>query len=142
MTPEAMNAHVVAIAATHGVAIVWRTSGSITGRAWRRGRRITIPPVRSEITYALALHELGHILGHQSGRRLSREVQAWAWAKDTAMSWTPRMTRYCRKLLASYERWAVRRQASSTTRRTFVDHAALVLAVKLFPLRTGSGGRR
>ena len=54
---------------------------SRNGRAWRGMRAIEIPPVKSEITYALALHEIGHILNkRQSGTRLDKEVGAWEWA--------------------------------------------------------------
>ena len=56
---------------------------------------IIIPPVRSEITYVMALHEIGHILGrYQNSPRVAvRERWAWQWAHDNVLIWTPRMAR-------------------------------------------------
>ena len=54
---------------------------------------VQIPPIRSDVTYAVALHEIGHNLGrHQNSRRsIVREVWAWRWARTNALIWTPRM---------------------------------------------------
>jgi hypothetical protein len=47
---------------------------------------ITVPRIRSAISYATALHEVGHFLGrHQRSRsRLVRERWAWVWARRNA----------------------------------------------------------
>ena len=57
---------------------------------------IIIPPVRSEITYVTALHEIGHILGrYQNSPRVAvRERWAWHWAKANALFWSQAMERY------------------------------------------------
>jgi hypothetical protein len=83
------------------------------GRAWRKTRRIAIRPVKSAVTYAIALHEIGHILGgRQSGSRLDKEVGAWEWAQANAIEWTDAMDATMRKALRSYLGWAARsRQA-------------------------------
>lgn len=79
-------------------------SHSRGGRAYRRKRLIKIRPVKSEITYAIALHEIGHILGkRQSGTRLDKEVGAWEWAIEHAHRWTLPMTRTMRRCLQSYK---------------------------------------
>jgi hypothetical protein len=56
---------------------------------------IGIAPVRSTISYAIALHELGHILGrHQQSENLMvRERWAWIWARAHALRWTAAMDR-------------------------------------------------
>ncbi len=78
-------------------------SHSHGGRAYRRKRLVKIRPVKSEITYAVALHEIGHILGkRQSGTRLDREVGAWEWAIEHAIRWTLPMSRKMKGCLQSY----------------------------------------
>jgi hypothetical protein len=103
----ALAAHIAELCAAAQVTITWRTSG---GRAWRRTRRIAIAPIRSVITYAVALHEIGHILGPHPPHRLPREVAAWQWAEAHARPWTPAMAAKRDASLASYRRWAERCQ--------------------------------
>jgi hypothetical protein len=49
-----------------------------------RGRRarVVVPPVRGQVSYLVALHELGHVLsrGNASLRQLEREADAWRFA--------------------------------------------------------------
>jgi hypothetical protein len=56
---------------------------------------IWIPQIKSSISYAFALHEIGHIRGrHQTSRsRMVCERDAWAWAKAHALIWTDAMER-------------------------------------------------
>jgi hypothetical protein len=78
-------------------------SHSTGGRAYRRQRRIKIRPVKTSITYAVALHEIGHILGpRQNGTRLDKEVGAWEWAQANAFEWTDSMTAKMQSCLRSY----------------------------------------
>lgn len=78
------------------------------GTAYRFGRVIRIRPVKSAITYAIALHEIGHILGHGNGlKRLEKEALAWQWAKDNAIEWRKPMKQAMKKRLLSYLRWAI-----------------------------------
>jgi hypothetical protein len=64
---------------------------------WSRGEKpvVQFPPVWSEITYAVALHELGHALGRQANHvdEIVREQDAWDWARTHAITWTPKMER-------------------------------------------------
>jgi hypothetical protein len=64
---------------------------------------IRIPPIRSTISYATAMHELGHQLGnprHQnSSSVMARERDAWRWARSNAKIWTPAMERQAVKSL-------------------------------------------
>src|SRR5262249_41385169 len=62
---------------------------------------LQLPPVRSAISYATALHEIGHVLGpHQNSRRaMVRERWAWQWARSLALVWTPTMECHAAKSL-------------------------------------------
>jgi hypothetical protein len=65
---------------------------------------IRIAPIKGAISYATALHEIGHIHGrHQDSRSVMvRERWAWKWARANALIWTPAMERSVRKDLAWY----------------------------------------
>ena len=61
--------------------------------AWARpGKRlVALPVIKSELSYAVALHEIGHILTDQRyPSNLTREMD---WARQHALGWTPRMDR-------------------------------------------------
>jgi hypothetical protein len=82
------------------------------GRASRRRRWVKIPAVRGQVSYLIALHELGHIaVTPEPPLRLAQEVAAWQWALDNAIdeptiaSWRSvlrRLESYSRR----QERWA------------------------------------
>jgi hypothetical protein len=81
------------------------------GRAYRKSRRIKIRPVKTAKTYAVALHEIGHILGpRQSSTRLDQEVGAWEWAERNALEWTPAMSATRARCLNAYLVWSLRRR--------------------------------
>jgi hypothetical protein len=65
---------------------------------------IRISPIRSLISYATALHELGHILGHHrfSPDCMVRERWAWRWARQNALVWTAALDRQVEEALAWY----------------------------------------
>jgi hypothetical protein len=69
---------------------------------------IFTPRIRSRVAYAVALHELGHVLGHpvEEPKTLNREVLAWRWAKANALEWTALMERALRYCLGTYIRYA------------------------------------
>jgi hypothetical protein len=56
----------------------------------------TIPPIKTAISYATAMHELGHLLGRfpHSASTMVRERWAWRWAEHNALIWTSRMARH------------------------------------------------
>jgi CRISPR/Cas system-associated endonuclease Cas3-HD len=104
------KAHIEKLCATNGIALEW---AGRSGRAWRKIRRVRTPEIRSAVTYAIALHEIGHILGEgQSGRRLDKEVGAWLWAKANALEWRKPMKRTLKNRLNSYLRWCQRRRGA------------------------------
>ena len=128
MTPQL--AHIVALALAHDIRLDWRTTG---GCAWPKLRRVSTAKPKSDITYAVALHELGHVLGVQSGRKLDCEIQAWQWAVANASYWSTSMTKKARKSLDSYIAWAERKQRR--THKTFITSAHRRRIVAMFPKR-------
>ena len=107
MTPEAMRQHIAAICRDEGIRVLPHSRG---GRASKSHKVIAIRPVKSAITYAVALHELGHVLGPwQSQARLYAEAGAWKWAREVAGIWTPSMEQKMSRSLHSYVLWAERR---------------------------------
>jgi hypothetical protein len=79
---------------------------------------IRAPRIKSLISYAVAMHELGHIKGRNqySKNQIVRERWAWEWARRNAMLWTPRMERYAVASVRWYQRrWSQQRRRTSTT---------------------------
>lgn len=65
-------------------------------------RVIAIHPIKDDASYAVALHEIGHILGQQSYFTLEREAFAWLWAKANALEWTLAMEEDMHRSLGTY----------------------------------------
>ncbi|HET8976064.1 MAG TPA: hypothetical protein VFN15_05505 [Solirubrobacterales bacterium] len=109
---EAMEAHVEELCAAHGIGLA---GSSARGRAirWRGGRlEIAIPPIRGQVSYFIALHEIGHLVGRgRSAPRLEAEANAWIWAlENSAFEPTDATLRSISKRLDGYLRWAQNRQ--------------------------------
>lgn len=108
---ERLERHARELAAAHGVELVHRGRGL----AYRRLRRITVPPIRGRMSYLVALHELGHVLGPNPRLRLEQEVAAWQWALAHAIvEPTPANYRSILRALESYRRRAERRRRMRT----------------------------
>ena len=111
---QSLDRHIDQLCAEHR--ILRETGGS--GRAFRRGRgrartlHIRIAPVRGQVTYFVALHEIGHLVGKgRSGTRLEKEAAAWRWAIEHAIVMPTDTTRRSMgRRLRSYVRWAELRQ--------------------------------
>lgn len=107
-----MEAHVEDLCHEHGIELV---GASARGRAirWRGGRlEISIPPIRGQISYFIALHEIGHLVGRgRSAPRLESEANAWIWALDhSVVEPTPATLRSISRRLRGYLEWARNRQ--------------------------------
>jgi hypothetical protein len=104
MTSEEMRERVMELCLDREITVTWckRISRSYALNEWEE---ICITPVKSTISYAIALHEVGHILGrHQrSSYVLVRERWAWNWARQNARKWTPAMEAHAQKSFAWYE---------------------------------------
>jgi hypothetical protein len=100
---EQMRQHVLDLCATSDIVLNWcnRPSQAV---AFRELEEISIPPIKSALSYATALHEIGHIKGqHQRSQSVMvRERWAWEWARSNALIWTPAMQRSAEKSLAWY----------------------------------------
>jgi antirestriction protein ArdC len=108
VTVADMPRHIEELATAHEIMVDTRwVKRADKAYAWREvdggTNEIQIPPIRSAISYATALHEIGHILGrHQNSRRsLVRERWAWRWARANAIEWTPVMERCAVQSLAA-----------------------------------------
>ena len=114
MSPADLDRHVDELCELHGIV---RLSGS-RGRAEVRrqnGRRavaIRIPPIRGQVTYFVALHEIGHLIGPgRSGTRLEKEAAAWRFAlREARVAPTDASRRRIGRRLRSYVIWAELRQ--------------------------------
>ncbi len=114
MPASALDRHVDELCARHGIV---RLDGS-RGRAEVRrsnGRRtiaIRVPPVRGQVTYFVALHEIGHLVGPgRSGTRLEKEAAAWRFALHAALvEPSDACRRRIGRRLRSYVTWAEARQ--------------------------------
>ena len=77
-TRTEMQEHIVVLCERNEILIQWCLNPN---QAWamRQWDEIKIPQIKSEISYAVGLHEIGHVLGqHQTSKRvLVRE--RWAW---------------------------------------------------------------
>jgi hypothetical protein len=110
-----LRQHIIDLAARNRIAL---TIGSVRGRAMRaapsRGTSasIRVPEIKSQITYLIALHELGHLLsrGNRSKLQLEREADAWRWALDHSLvEPTPATCKRIRTYLATYHQRALLR---------------------------------
>lgn len=108
-----LERHVHVLAERGNVELV--VSATRRARAFRaspsRGRRarVVVPPIRGQISYLVALHELGHVLsrGNASLRQLEREADAWRFAlRHALVEPTPATARSVLRRLDSYLRRA------------------------------------
>jgi hypothetical protein len=73
---DELTNHVERLCIEHDIQISERKGRGAWAR--KRGRTISIRQVKTERTYIIALHEIGHIIGrNRSGRRLEQEAAAW-----------------------------------------------------------------
>lgn len=105
IAPADLCAHALSFCEVHDIAVYWVKRPS-QAHALREIEEIHIAPIKSTISYATALHEIGHILGrHQLSKHvLVRERWAWEWARTNARCWTPAMERCAISSLSWYGR--------------------------------------
>jgi predicted SprT family Zn-dependent metalloprotease len=61
-----------------------RFATSKRGRAHVELRQVAVPEMVDEMSYFVALHEIGHIMIGLEYPRLEREAKAWDWALENA----------------------------------------------------------
>src|SRR3989442_12172074 len=116
LTSQILDRHIDVLCSEHAIL---REAGGRTGRAFQRGRgrrrtlHIRIAPVKGQVTYLVALHEIGHLVGRgRSGTRLEKEAEAWRYALDASLvEPTDAARRRIGKRLRSYVTWAELRQS-------------------------------
>ena len=111
VTLHDMRTHVQTLAEETGARVVTPVpllNSRVDWTVW--GVKLSLPEVASSISYAVALHEIGHVktfsyygewlmafqqerpsLRHHYLELLDREVKAWTWAREHALVWTPHM---------------------------------------------------
>src|SRR5262249_4212161 len=104
VTIKDLSRHVLELCKKHGIVIyAWCRRPShchaLIGR-----KEIRIMPIESRLSYASALHEIGHLREeHQcSDSTILREYWAWEWARANALLWTPAMENNARKAMEWY----------------------------------------
>ncbi|HET9120281.1 MAG TPA: hypothetical protein VFN72_07080 [Solirubrobacterales bacterium] len=109
---DVMEAHVEQLCRENGIQLAGASS---RGRAirWRGGKlEISIPPIRGQVSYFIALHEIGHLVGRgRSAPRLESEANAWIFAlENSVVQPTPATLRSISRRLRGYLAWARNRQ--------------------------------
>jgi hypothetical protein len=112
--PQTLDLHIDDLCAAHGIRRVGGRGRAVVIRVRHRdGSRerrleIRVPPVRGQVSYFVALHEIGHLVGAgRGGRRLESEEAAWRFALSTALVSPTDTTRHrIGKRLRSYVTWA------------------------------------
>jgi hypothetical protein len=109
---ELMEAHIEDLCREYDIELAGASS---RGRAvrWRGGRlEISIPPIRGQVSYFIALHEIGHLVGRgRSAPRLESEANAWLFALEhSVVEPTPATKRSISRRLRGYLAWARNRQ--------------------------------
>jgi len=72
-------------------------------------RIVVVAPIRDETTYAIALHEIGHLaapcgeLRGNANLMRAAEDAAWEWARHYALEWTPLMEKVATWARSSYD---------------------------------------
>jgi len=102
MTPraKAFAAHIEALCEVNRITIQYDDKDEC---AFIDDRGVRIRPIRGDISYASALHEIGHILARWKNRPiLVEETGAWLWAEKNAIAWTEPMSKLAARCLASY----------------------------------------
>ena len=105
---KAMHRHVHDLCNKHGITIyAWCRRPSQCHALIDRDE-IRIVQIESRISYAAALHEIGHLRGRYqcSSSTLTRERWAWEWARANALIWTPVMENSAREAVKWYARHA------------------------------------
>jgi hypothetical protein len=88
-----MRQHVADLLERHEIIFTWECRNPMKAWAAPEAREVSIPAIKSAISYATALHEIGHILGrHQDSiSTMVAERWAWRWAQKNALIWTSQM---------------------------------------------------
>jgi hypothetical protein len=112
--PRTLDLHIDDLCRRHGIRRVDGRGRAVVIRVRHRDGRterrleIRVPPVRGQVSYFVALHEIGHLVGPgRGGRRLESEEAAWRFALASALVVPTEATRRrMGRRLRSYVTWA------------------------------------
>lgn len=148
VSATALRQHVLDLGRAFGVRVVERT-GQAPDEAIAIPdlRLVVVAPVTDETQYAVALHELGHVLaplGSLTREKLGRpararhaltleeEEAAWDWAAHHALVWTPLMQSVREMTFATYVATAPPEpKPARPTRPTRVNNSASTFAAQI-----------
>jgi len=85
--------------------VIFPSGRGFCGLAYPDLWEIETPEIKGRLSYAIALHEIGHLLGPYQRPRykcLMNEIGAWKWARRNALIWSPGMERLAQGLVAWY----------------------------------------
>lgn len=111
-TPDDLRVHAHALAKAFNVTLLEGSEFTHTPEAAFAVpiyRTVVVAPIRDESTYAIALHEIGHLVapcgelrGNANLMRLAEDA-AWEWARHYALDWTPFMEKVATWARSSYD---------------------------------------
>ena len=128
-----MRRHIAGLLKHHHIRHIRSQSG--TAGAWTNAREVrNFLPVKDEVSYATALHEIGRILGgdQQSRFLVVQEWGAWDWAQQHALAWTPTME----ERMAEYEAFGLRATSPDWIKDRYVVVDGQLVEKRIRP-RTG-----
>ncbi len=114
-TVQELHTHAKALAKAFDVILIedsHLTDNSYAQRLFADINIAHVMPIKCETTYAIALHEMGHLV-HPTGmltgsvgqeHDLLHERSAWEWAEYYALDWSPAMEQIKELGLGSYSR--------------------------------------
>lgn len=98
--------HITSLCSKHALKVVWlknKDFKQVEAFVYKGIRQLKLLPITSPARYAIALHEIGHVLTKSRHKPLLfREALAWEWAKKNALFWSLPMQRAMAKGLQSY----------------------------------------
>ena len=113
---QRLRQHVYELAAAFEVRVVETDLPPDRAAAEPNLRVVVVGRIVDETTYAVALHELGHVVdanGQQHTHQLLAEESAWAWARYVALDWTDSMTSVEQYALGTYHAAAAQQEAQA-----------------------------
>lgn len=114
MNTQDFISHVKDITEKNGIGVVVIETRFPKFRANITKRNIEISGVNGPLSYAAAMHEIGHIIVEGPNfnpysyismpldERFKMETDAWDWAKENCLEWTPDMDRLKSACLHTY----------------------------------------
>jgi len=97
MNRREMRRHIRQLCEQYHIKRVW-TKSTFSAYAFPYNKTIQIPPIKSHITYAIALHEIGHLVN-----KSPNEIRAWKWAMKNSLVWNTTMENTKTKCLKTYD---------------------------------------